>query len=355
MRIKIKNKYIGDNQPTFVVAEISANHGQKFDRAVKMIKEAKSCGADAVKFQTYTPDAHTIDVNNRYFRINHPKWGGQTLYQLYKKTYTPCEWFKKIKKIADDIGIIFFSTASDKKSVDLLEEIGVPFHKIASFELVDLALIKYMAKTEKPLMFSTGMATILEIEEAISAARNAGARDIILLKCVSSYPAIPEEMNLKTIPNMKELFDCQIGLSDHTLNSSVAISAVSLGAVVIEKHFTLSRKIKTPDSFFSIEPQELKELVKNIRTVEKALGHIHYGLTAQEKKNRVFRRSLFVVKDVKAGEKFTEENIRSIRPGYGLKPKYLCKIIGKLARGNIKRGSPLTWSHIQADLGDTHG
>lgn len=346
MRIKIENKYISNKQPVFIVAEISANHGQNFNRAVKMIKKAKSCGADAVKFQTYTPATHTVDVNNKYFKINHPKWGGQTLYQLYKKTYTPWGWFKELKKVANDMGIIFFSTVSDKKSVDLLEEIGVSFHKIASFELVDLALIEYVAKTRKPLMFSTGMATVSEIKEAISAARSAGAKDIILLKCVSSYPAIPEEMNLKTIPNMKELFDCQIGLSDHTLNNSIAIAAVSLGAVVVEKHFTLSRKINTPDSFFSIEPQELKELVGNIRIVEKALGDVHYGLTAEEKKNRVFRRSLFVVEDVKAGEKFTEKNIRSIRPGYGLRPKYLREIIGKKSKKNIKKGSPLAWSHI---------
>ncbi len=325
----------------FIVAEISANHGQNFNRAIALIKKAKECGADAVKFQAYTPDTMTIDGYNRYFKIHHSRWGGQTLYQLYKKAYTPWEWFKKLKKIADDLGIIFFSTAFDKTAVDLLEELQVPIHKIASFELVDLPLIEYVAKTKKPLILSTGMATISEIREAVNAAKNAGVKRIILLKCVSTYPAKHEEMNLKTIPHMKELFGLPVGLSDHTLGIGVSIAAVSLGARVIEKHFTLSRKIKTPDSFFSIEPEELKELVRNVRVAEKALGSVHYGLTEQEKKSKAFRRSLFAVKDIKKGQVFSEDNIRSIRPSNGLKPKYLELVLGKKARKSIKKGTPL--------------
>jgi pseudaminic acid synthase len=331
----------------FIVAEVSANHGQNLTRAVSLIKKAKECGVDAVKFQTYTPDTLTIDINTRYFRIKHSKWGGQTLYQLYKKAFTPWKWFKKLKKVTDDLGIIFFSTAYDKTSVDFLEELNVSMHKIASFELVDLPLIEYVARTKKPLILSTGMATLSEIEEAVNTARNAGAKDITLLKCVSSYPAKPEEMNLRTIPHMKEFFNCSIGLSDHTLGIGVSIAAVSLGAHLIEKHFTLSRRFKTPDSFFSIEPQELKELVENIRIVEKALGRVHYGATKDEKKNKIFRRSLFVVKDTKKGESFIEENVRSIRPADGLKPKYLKMILGKKAKKNIKKGTPLNWRLIR--------
>ena len=325
----------------FIVTEISANHCRNFKQAIALIKKAKECGADAVKFQTYTPDTLTIDVDNKYFRIKHPKWKGQTLYQLYRKAYTPWLWFKKLKRIADSLGIIFYSTAFDKTSVDFLEELNVPIHKISSFELVDLPLIEYVARTKKPLMLSTGMATLSEVKEAVNAAEKAGAKDIILLRCVSNYPAKPEEMNLKTILHMQKLFKCPIGLSDHTLGIAVSLAAVSLGAKVIEKHFILSRNIKTPDSFFSIEPQELLELVRNIRIVEKSLGRVHYGSTEGETKNKVFRRSLFIVKDIKKGEKFTEENIRSIRPAYGIHPKYFKHVIGKKAKRDIKKGAPL--------------
>lgn len=342
MQIKVGNKKIGRNQPLFVVAEISANHGQNFKKAVALIKKAKECGADAVKFQTYTSDTLTIDVDNRYFRIKHPKWGGQTLYQLYKKAYTPWNWFKKLKKVADDLGIIFFATAFDKTSVDFLEKLDVSLHKVSSFELVDLGLIEYMAKTKKPLILSTGMATVSEIEEAVNTAKSAGAKDIILLKCVSSYPANPKEMNLKTIPDMQKRFKCTIGLSDHTLGIGVSIAGVCLGTKIVEKHFTLSKKIETPDSFFSIEPQELKDLVENIRMAEKAIGKVHYGLTEEEKQSKVFRRSLFVVKDIKKGETFTEENIKSIRPANGFLPKHLNAILGKKATRGIRRGTPLS-------------
>lgn len=338
----MKNKIINKNGRVFIIAEVSANHGQDFKRAVKMIKVAKACGADAVKFQTYTPDILTIDVKNKYFTIKHPKWGGQTLHQLYKKAYTPWAWFKKLKKIADDIEIVFFSTVFDRSSVDFLEDIGVPFHKVASFELVDIPLIEYIAEKKKPLMMSTGMADNREIKEAVNAAQNSGAKDIALLKCVSSYPAKPEEMNLKVIPDMEKRYKCPIGLSDHSMGTVVSTAAVALGAKIIEKHFTISRKLKTPDSFFSLEPNELKVLVDNIRMVEKAMGRKPYAISAAERKNKVYRRSLFVVKDINKGELFTENNVRSIRPGHGLPPKYLKEIIGKKSKRNLKLGTPLS-------------
>lgn len=325
---------------TFVVAEISANHGQNFKRAITLIKKAKECSADAVKFQTYTPDTLTIDVDNRYFRVKDPRWRSQSLYQLYSKAYTPWSWFKRLKKIADDLGIIIFSTAFDRTAVDFLEELGVGLHKISSFELVDLPLIEYVAKTKKPLILSTGMASLSEIRQAVNTAKKSGAKDIILLKCVSSYPSKPEEMNLRTIPDLKKKFKLEIGLSDHTLGIAVAIAAVSLGAKVIEKHFTLSRKIKTVDNFFSIEPDEFSQMVTNIRVAEKSLGNIHYGLTKTEKRSRIFRRSLFVVEDIKRGEIFTEKNVRSIRPAKGLPPKFLKMVLGKKAKRFIKKGLP---------------
>ena len=336
----MSNLKIGER--TFIVAEISANHGRNFKRAAAMIKKAKECGADAVKFQAYTPDTLTIDCDNKYFRIKHPKWGGQTLYELYKKAYISCEWLKKLKKVAGNSGILFFATAFDKTSVDFLEELNVPLHKISSFELVDLPLIEYAAKTKKPLMLSTGMATVQEIKEAVDTAKGAGAKKIVLLKCVSSYPAKPEEMNLRAIPDLKKRFGCPVGLSDHSLGIGASICAVALGADVIEKHFTLSRKIKTPDNFFSIEPQELKELVENVRIAEKALGKAQYQPTGDEKKSKIYRRSLFVVKDIKKGQVFSSENIKSIRPSYGLEPKYMAAILGKKAKRDIKKGTPLS-------------
>jgi pseudaminic acid synthase len=289
----------------------------------------------------------TLDCDNKYFIIEHPQWGGQTLYELYKKAYTPWEWFPKLKKIAEKEDILFFATTFDKNSTDFLEELGVPIHKIASFELVDLPLIEYTAKTKKPLIISTGMGSMEEIKEAVDTVKKTGVKDLTLLKCVSSYPAEPEEINLKTLLDMQERFNCKIGLSDHTLGIGVSVAAVALGAKVIEKHFTLSRDIKTPDSFFSIEPGELKGLVENVRIAEKAIGKVHYGLTKKEEQSKVFRRSLFVVKDIKKGEKFTEENVKSIRPGYGLKPKYLDEMLGKKAKENIGERTPLRWRLIQ--------
>ncbi|MBN3039644.1 MAG: pseudaminic acid synthase [Candidatus Omnitrophica bacterium] len=324
-----------------IVAEVSANHCQDLELAIKLVEKAKECGADAVKFQAYTPDTLTIDASTKYFRINHPKWGGQSLYQLYKKAYTPWNWFKKLKKRADSLGLLFFATAYDRSSVDFLQDLGVPLHKVASFELVDIPLIEYLAKTRKPLILSTGMASQQEIKDAVNAARGNGTKEIMLLKCVSAYPAKPEDMNLLTIPDLRKKFQCPVGLSDHTLSTAVAIASVVLGVKLIEKHFCLSRKYKSADSFFSLEPEDLKQLVSGVRTAEKSLGKIYYGLTADQKNNRIFRRSLFAIQDIKKGDFFTENNIQSIRPGFGLAPKYLKEVIGKKAKTSIKRGMPL--------------
>jgi pseudaminic acid synthase len=339
--LEINERKIGDGQPVFIIAEMSANHNQSFDEAVKILHAAKECGADAVKLQTYTPDTLTIDSNNEYFRIKGTIWEGETLYNLYGKAYTPWEWQPRLKKIADEIGIILFSTPFDKTSVDFLEAMDVPAYKIASFELVDIPLIEYVSGKGKPLIMSTGMASFEEIEEAVSAAKNAGCKELALLKCTSGYPALPEDMNLKTIPHLAESFGVVTGLSDHTLGIAVPVAAVALGACIIEKHFTLSRAVPGPDNAFSFEPREFKAMVEAIRTTELACGSVHYGLTAEEEKSKVFRRSLFVIKDMKAGEIFTEENVRSIRPGYGLQPKYAKDIFGKVAERDIRRGTPL--------------
>jgi pseudaminic acid synthase len=344
--IKIADKRIGPGRPVFIVAEISANHGQDYKKTVALIKKAKECGADAVKFQSYTPDTITIDSCSRYFKINYSKWKAKNLYRLYKKTYMPWSWLKDLKKIADDLGIIFFSSAFDKTAVDFLEDLKVPVHKIASFELIDLPLIEYMAKTKKPLIISTGMGSASEIEEAVKTAKGAGAKKVVLLKCVSTYPSSPAEANLKTISDMKERFEVPVGLSDHTLGISIPIAAVALGATVVEKHFTISRRSRTPDSFFSLEPTELKELVKSIKDVESSIGKVRYGATKGEKGNIVYRRSLFVVKDIKKGELFSEDNLRSIRPGHGLKPAFLKDIINKKAKKRISAGTPLTWKLV---------
>ncbi|MFA5059077.1 MAG: pseudaminic acid synthase [Candidatus Omnitrophota bacterium] len=330
----------------FIAAEISANHGGSLKRAIDLIRKAKACGADAVKFQLYSADSLTIDCENKYFQIRHPKWGGQTLYSLYKQAHTPFAWFKQLKKVADEEGIIFFATAFDKPGVDLLQGLRVPFHKIASFELVDLPLIEYAAKTKKLLILSTGMATVGEIRDAVDTARKSGTKDILLLKCVSSYPARPKEMNLKTIYDLSRKFHCPVGLSDHTLGTQVPVAAVALGACFIEKHFTLSRTLSTPDSFFSIEPAELKKLVEDVRLAESSIGEVHYGLTPDEKSSVTFRRSLFVVKDVKRNEKFSEENVRSIRPSHGLAPKHLKQVLGRKATCDIAAGTPLQWMMV---------
>ena len=341
------SRRIGWGEPVYIVAELSANHNQDFEQAVALIHAAKEAGADAVKLQTYTPDTLTIPSDKEYFRIGGGTlWDGRTLYDLYGEAYMPWEWQPKLKEIADDIGIDLFSTAFDLTAVDFLEEMGVPVHKVASFEIVDIPLIEKMARTGKPLIISTGMATLGEIEEAVQAARRAGATQIALLKCTSAYPAPPEEMNLRTIPHLSEAFGVPVGLSDHTLGIAVPVAAVALGACIVEKHFTLSRDIPGPDSAFSLEPQEFKAMVEAIRTAEKALGEVHYGVSEREAQSRIFRRSLFVVRDMRAGEVFTDENVRSIRPGYGLPPKYLPEILGRRAVKDIEKGTPLNWRLI---------
>ena len=341
--IEINGRRIGPGQPVFIVAELSANHCQKFDKAVKLIQAAKEVGADAVKLQTYTPDTLTIQSDSPEFRISGgTPWDGKTLYDLYAEAYMPWEWQPKLKKLADELGITLFSTPYDKTAVDFLEDMGCPAYKVASFEIVDIPLIEYIAGKGKPLMISTGMATIDEIEEAVQAARGAGVSQIALLKCTSAYPTTVEEMNLQTIPHLADKFRLPVGLSDHTLEIAVPAGAVALGACIVEKHFTLSRNTPSPDSTFSIEPEEFKAMVETIRTVEKAPGEVRHESGEQEAKSRVFRRSLFVVEDIKAGEVFTEENVRSIRPGYGLHPRHLKEILGRRAKQDIRRGTPLS-------------
>ena len=346
--IEINHRRIGSGEPVYIVAEMSANHNQDYDQAVRIIHAAKAAGADAVKLQTYTPDTLTIDCDNEYFTIKGTIWEGRKLFDLYGEAYTPWEWQPKLKKIADEIGIDLFSTPFDATAVDFLEDMGVPCYKIASFELIDLPLIRKVASTGKPVIMSTGMATLSEIDEAVRAAREAGCKELALLKCTSAYPAPPEEMNLRTIPHLTEAFDVVAGLSDHTLDNAVAIAAVALGAWIVEKHFTLSRSVPGPDSKFSLEPDELKALVQAIRTVEKAVGRVHYGVSAREEESRTFRRSLFVVADMKKGDEFTATNVRSIRPGYGLPTRYLGEIIGRRAARDIPRGIPLSWDLVGA-------
>ena len=348
MEFEIGGKKIGKNYPIFIIAELSANHLQKFDNAVKLIKAAKEAGADAVKLQTYTPDTITIDCDNEYFQIKQGTlWDGKTLYQLYKEAYTPWEWQPKLKEIAQREGLICFSSVFDKSAVDFLEEIDVPAYKIASFEITDIPLIEYVASKGKPVIISTGIATLSDIEEAVNACKRMGNNQIALLKCTSAYPAPLEEINLRTIPSMADTFKTVVGLSDHTLGIPVPIASVALGGCIIEKHLTLDRKLGGPDAAFSLEPSEFKEMVKSVREVEKALGEVSYELTKRIRRSREFSRSLFVVKDVKAGEIFTEENVKSIRPGYGLHPKYLKDILGKKVVKDIKKGTPLHWSFVR--------
>lgn len=340
--VNIGDKIVGKGHPVFIIAELSANHKQDFEQAKALIKAAKQSGADAIKLQTYTPDTITLDCNREYFKIGKGTiWEGKNLYELYKDAYTPWEWQPKLKEIANDLGMELFSSPFDRTAVDFLETMGVPAYKIASFELVDIPLIRYVAGTGKPIIMSTGMATLAEIDEAIGAAQEAGCKEVALLKCTSSYPARPEEMNLSTIPHMADTFCVPVGLSDHTLGIAVPVAAVALGACIVEKHFTLSRTSASPDSAFSLEPREFKEMVDAARVIEKALGDVSYEATEHEAASRIFRRSLFVVEDVKAGEVLTEQNVRSIRPGHGLHPRFLDKIIGAKARTDLKCGTPL--------------
>jgi pseudaminic acid synthase len=341
MRIKMNKKRV------FIVAELSANHKQNYGLAVETIKAAKEAGADAIKIQTYTADTITMDCNNKYFQINNgTKWDGQTLYELYKKAYTPWEWQPKLKKEAEKIGLIFFSSPFDKIAVDFLEEMNIPIYKIASPEITDIPLIEYIASKGKPIFISTGVANLQDIKEAINACRRKGNNDITILKCTSGYPTPLEEVNLKTLQDIAKKFKVNIGISDHTLGTSIPIAAVALGAQVVEKHFILDRKIESVDSFFSLEPKEFKEMVNAIREVEKGMGKVTYKLTNEMKKGRRYMRSLFIIEDMKKGEMLTEKNVKSIRPGNGLHPKYFKKILGKTIKQNIKKGTPLEWGMI---------
>lgn len=326
---------------TYIIAEMSANHAGSIERAKEIIHAAKESGADCIKIQTYTADTMTIDCNNKYFNIENGTWKGENLYKLYQKAYTPWEWQAELKEEAKKADIDFLSTPFDKTSVDFLEEIGIEFYKIASFELVDIPLIKYIASKNKPVIISTGMGSLEEIEEAVEAVYSQDNRELALLKCSSAYPAITDDMNLAVIKDMKERFKIPVGLSDHSLGSIGAVGAVALGATIIEKHICMSRKIENPDSSFSMEPDEFKKMVQDIRSVEKAIGKVFYGALRQEEESLKVRRSIFAVRDIKKGEKLTDENIRVIRPGYGMKPKYYNDILGKEPLYDIQRGTPL--------------
>ncbi|MDD4628920.1 MAG: pseudaminic acid synthase [Candidatus Peribacteraceae bacterium] len=346
--MKIGKHSIGTGHPAYIVAEMSANHGQSYEKAVEIIHAMKEAGADAVKLQTYTADTMTIDSPGPEFRIGKgTMWEGKTLHELYGEAFTPWEWQPKLKKVAEGLGMDLFSTPFDATSVDFLKKMDVPAYKIASFELTDLPLLALTAATGKPVILSTGMADLAEIEEAVRTIRNAGNTELILLKCTSAYPSPPEEMNLRTIPDMAERFGLPVGLSDHSLAPEVPVTAVALGACMIEKHFCLSRKEPGPDTAFSLEPQEFRRMVDAIRTTERALGKVSYERTPEERKSVIFRRSLFAVKDIAKGETLTKENVRSIRPGNGLPPKELPKILGKRAKKDIGQGTPLAQELIE--------
>lgn len=345
--ITIDGRRVGTGSPVYVIAEISANHNQNFDHAVRIIHAAKDAGADAIKLQTYTADTITLRSDKECFRIaGGTLWDGRTLYDLYQEAFTPWEWQPKLKAIADELGMHLFSSAFDDTAVDFLEKMSVPAHKVASFELVDIGLIQKMARTGKPLIMSTGMATESEISEAVQAARAAAATQIALLKCTSAYPAPPEEANLLTIPELARRYSCPVGLSDHTMGIEVPVVAVALGASILEKHICLRRSDGGPDGAFSLEPQEFKAMVKAVRVAEKATGTIQFSSGPREASSRKFRRSLFVVEDVKKGELFTPQNVRSIRPADGLHPRHLPEVVGKRAACDVERGTPLSWELV---------
>lgn len=344
--IEIDGKKIGRNTTPYIIAELSANHNGDINRAFEILQMAKECGADAVKIQTYTQDTLTIDCDKEDFRIKSGLWKNRTLYDLYSEGHMPWEWHEPLFKKAKDIGITIFSSPFDFTAVDLLEDLGCPAYKIASFEAVDIPLIKYVAKTGKPMIISTGMANAEEIEEAVNAARGSGCENLVILHCVSAYPALPEEYNLASIRDISERFNVLVGLSDHTIENTTAITSVAMGACVIEKHVTIDRTAGGPDDSFSLEKPELMQLCCDTKTAWLALGKVNYERKEGEKDNMVFRRSLYAVKNISEGEEFTLSNIRSIRPGYGLKPKELDSILGKKASRGIERGEPLAWDLI---------
>ena len=344
---RIGNRKIGPHEPCYIVAELSANHNQNFDQAVRILHAAKDAGADAVKLQTYTADTITLRSDKDCFRIaGGTLWDGRTLHDLYQEAFTPWEWQPKLKEIADELGMQLFSSAFDESAVDFLERMNVPAHKVASFELVDIGLIEKMARTGKPLIMSTGMASEEEISEAVEAARGAGATEIALLKCTSAYPAPAQEANLRTIPELARRFNCPAGLSDHTMGIALPVAAVALGACIIEKHLCLRRADGGPDGAFSLEPEEFKAMVEAVREAEKALGTVQFASGPREANSRKFRRSLFVVEDVKDGELFTKQNVRSIRPSDGLHPRHLHEVLGKPAACDVERGTPLNWTLV---------
>lgn len=342
--IIIGDKIISENSPAFIVAEMSGNHNMDFDRAVEIIRAAKEAGADAVKIQTYTADTITLDCDDPCFRITQGTlWDGITLHKLYEKAYTPWEWQPRLKKLAEDMGLLLFSSPFDFSSVDFLEEMQVPAYKVASFEITDIPLIRKIARLGKPVILATGIARLADIELAVQTCREEGNEQVILLKCCSAYPTPYEDVNLRTIPNMRETFNCLTGLSDHTMGSAVAVGAVALGARMVEKHMTLRRSDGGVDAAFSMEPQEFKEMVDNIRIVEKALGRATYDLSEKQIREREHSRSLFIAKDMKEGEVFTPENLRSVRPADGLHTKYYEQLLGRRITRDAKLGTPMTW------------
>jgi pseudaminic acid synthase len=344
---KIGRRQVGEGQPTFIVAELSANHGGSLERATRVIEAAAASGADAIKLQTYTADTLTVDADNEHFRIKGTLWDGRTLYDLYNEAHLPWEWHAPLQRTALDLGVEFFSTPFDATAVEFLASLDVPAWKIASFELVDLPLIRKVAATGLPVIMSTGMATRDEIAEAVRTLADNGGGPLVLLKCTSAYPARPEDMHLRTIPDMAAHFGVPVGLSDHTLGIEVPVAAVALGACVIEKHLTLSRAEPGPDSAFSLEPAEFKAMVAAVRTAERAAGSVSYEGSAGEAASRVFRRSLFVVQDMKAGDRFSPESVRSIRPAAGLHTRHLDEVLGRRAGRDIRKGTPLSWDLIQ--------
>lgn len=346
-KIKIGGRYVGENEKTFIVAEVSANHLQDYNRAEAIIHAAAEAGADAVKLQTYTSDTITLDCDNEYFQITQGTiWDGTTLHKLYETAYTPWEWQPKLKKYAESLGMECFSSPFDATAVDFMQEIDMPAYKVASFEINDIPLIRKIAKIGKPIIFATGIAYLEDIERALRVCKEEGNEQIVLLKCTSTYPSPYEDMNLKVIPNMAQVFDCITGLSDHSMGSVAAVASVALGAKMVEKHLTLSRADGGPDAEFSMEPAEFKRMSEEIRIVEKALGKVTYELTDRQKRSREDGRSLFVVKDIKAGETFTEENIRSIRPAFGMHTMYYDEVLGQKAKTDLVKGTPMDWKYI---------
>jgi pseudaminic acid synthase len=343
--ITIADKRIGVKYPPFVIAEMSGNHNQSLERALKIVEAAAEAGAHALKIQTYTADTMTLDINKGEFFIEDPNslWKGSSLYELYQQAYTPWEWHKPIFDRCKELGMIGFSTPFDETAVDFLEALDVPCYKIASFENTDLPLIRKVASTGKPIIISTGMATVAELDETVRTLREASCCDFVLLKCTSTYPATPETTNIRSIPHMRDLFQCQVGLSDHTMGVGVAVASVALGATVIEKHFTLCRNDGGVDSAFSMEPLEMKALVSESERAWQALGKISYGPSEKEKASLQYRRSLYVAQDMKAGDVFTKDNLRAIRPGLGLPPKYFDEVLGKKVTRNVEMGTAVSW------------